>query len=841
MNTPSNDDEEEIFFRAAALPPRERAAFISSHCENTPLARARIERLLAVHEDDAFMATSAAEALAAFSEHDASDERPGERIGNYRLIDLLGSGGFGTVWRAEQERPVRREVALKIIKLGMDTREVIARFEQERQALAMMDHAHVARVFDAGVTQSGRPFMVMELVRGMRITDWCDERRFPVTARLELFIRVCEAVQHAHQKGLIHRDLKPSNILVAESDGRPVPKIIDFGVAKATQGRLTDATLVTQGGQMIGTPLYMSPEQAALNGIDVDTRSDIWSLGVLLYELLTGQPPFESGELGHDELRRAIRERDPRKPSSALTTLKLDRRTAVAVARRCDPAKLQRTLRGDLNRIVMKALEKDREQRYQTANGFAMDVRRFLDREPIVARPPGAFYRLRRLVQRNTIVFGLGTAIFVAVLSGLIASLAQAKRAGRALADLQKTAPVFAAQARTLAANDRFDEAIERIEFAAKLRPDVADYFVTKGDLRQAQLRLREAVEAYREALRIEPVNARAQANLALSKRVLIAQGGAPQPPREALAELFAAMQREQRSASELLPVARMLGEESKLALAIWRERLASLPIPPDPPLSERLQMRADGLLNLDLRGSRIADLAPLEGMPLGALNLTDCDAVTDLRPLRGLPLKVLEMRGTNAADLSPIAEMKSLEILRIAAVVRVLEPLRGLSLRHLELREIGPVSLEPIRGMKIAALYLNDSLVTDLSPLAGMPLEALDVSRMPARDFSPLAGAPLDWLFMDGARVGDLEFLRGMPLRQLQLGGCSDARNFAVLQTLPKLELLLLPESYRTLPENELAAIDALRSRSGLRQLAAGTGRGGAVAEDPGTEILLG
>ena len=781
MKTSSDPDEEKIFVTAATLPRTERRAFLEAACEGAPSVRTRVERLLAVHDDDAFMATPAAEPLAAFPEHDTSSEQPGERIGNYRLIEPLGSGGFGTVWRAEQERPVRREVAVKIIKLGMDTREVIARFEQERQALALMDHAHVARVFDAGVTQSGRPFMVMELVRGMRITDWCDERRFPVTARLKLFILVCEAVQHAHQKGLIHRDLKPSNILVAESDGQPVPKIIDFGVAKATQGRLTDATLVTQGGQMIGTPLYMSPEQAALNGVDVDTRSDIWSLGVLLYEMLTGQPPFESGESGHDELRRAIRERDPRKPSSAFPTLKMERRTAVAVARRSDPAKLQRTLRGDLDRIVMKTLEKDREQRYQTANALAMDVRRYLDREPIVARPPGAFYRLRRLVQRNTIVCGLGTAIFVAVVAGLIASLAQARRAGRALADLQKTAPVFAEQARALAAAEHFDEAIARIGYAAQLRPDVAEYPVTKGDLLQVQLRLREAAESYREALRIDPAHARAQANFALSKRLLAAQGSAPRLSHAGLTELFEAMQKERRPAAEVLTMARLLGEENRIATGVLGERLAGLPVTPERPLTARIKRRPDGLLSLDLSGTGIANLSVLEGLPLAALDLSGCAGVRDLRSLRALPLRELKLSGVAKADLSPLADL----------------PLESLDLSHTKVSDLSLLR-DSLLGRTLQKLWLEGSKITDFSPLASCAnLRHIDLTHCTFDDPGLLRGKPLAFIHFYGTKVTKLDALAGMPVEEIFLYDTA-VTDFSPLLQCPKLWRIQLPRGAR-------------------------------------------
>ena len=343
-------------------------------------------------------------------------EEVGEQIGPYRLMEQIGQGGFGTVWVADQERPVRRRVALKIIKLGMDTREVIARFEQERQALAMMDHPHIAKVLDAGATQWGRPFFVMELVRGIKITDYCDQANLPTADRLALFIQVCHAVQHAHQKGIIHRDLKPSNILVTLHDGVPVPKVIDFGVAKATQplGRLGDLTIYTQFQQMIGTPLYMSPEQAEMSGLDIDTRSDIYSLGVLLYELLTGRTPCDPEELmrqGLDEIRRTIREQEPLTPSVFLKTMAVATRATVAQHRQCDPEKLAKTVRGDLDWIVMKALEKDRTRRYETANGLALDLKRHLASEPVLAGPPSQLYRMGRFVRRNRLAVAMTGAI----------------------------------------------------------------------------------------------------------------------------------------------------------------------------------------------------------------------------------------------------------------------------------------------------------------------------------------------------------------------------------------------------------------------------------------------
>jgi tetratricopeptide (TPR) repeat protein len=354
-------------------------------------------------------------------------------------MEPIGQGGFGAVWVADQERPVRRRVALKIIKIGMDTKEVIARFEQERQALAMMDHPHIAKVFDAGATEWGRPFFVMELVRGMKITDYCDQENLPTSERLALFIQVCNAVQHAHQKGIIHRDLKPSNILVTLHDGLPVPKVIDFGVAKATQSqRLTDLTIYTQFQQMIGTPLYMSPEQAEMSGLDVDTRSDIYSLGVLLYELLTGRTPFDPDAMmkaGLDEIRRVIREEEPPKPSTALQTMAADVRTGVAKHRRADAAKIAGLLRGDLDWIVMKALEKDRARRYETSNGLVQDIRRHLANEPVLAAAPSVAYRFHKFARRNKAGLGVAGLIITVLVAATGVSVRQAKLAQKAAAD----------------------------------------------------------------------------------------------------------------------------------------------------------------------------------------------------------------------------------------------------------------------------------------------------------------------------------------------------------------------------------------------------------------------
>ena len=352
----------------------------------------------------------------------AAGEQPGDRIDRYKLLQKIGDGGMGTVWMAEQREPVVRKVALKIIKLGMDTREVVARFEAERQALALMDHPHIAKVLDGGATAGGRPFFVMELVRGVPITEYCDEAKLGLRDRLELFTKVCEAIQHAHLKGIIHRDVKPSNVLVTLHDGVPVPKVIDFGIAKATSAELTQRTMFTKFAQVVGTPEYMAPEQAELSGLDIDSRADVYSLGVLLYELLTGTKPIELGkvlEKGYYEILRTIREDEPAKPSTRVSTLG-ESATPIALSRHVNVETLSQRLRGDLDWIVMKALEKDRTRRYETASGFAADVGRFLRDEAVVAAPPSAAYRVRKFVRRHRTTVAAAAAIAALLVAGTI-------------------------------------------------------------------------------------------------------------------------------------------------------------------------------------------------------------------------------------------------------------------------------------------------------------------------------------------------------------------------------------------------------------------------------------
>jgi WD40 repeat protein/serine/threonine protein kinase len=417
--------EREIFFEALEIPtPEARVAYLQEVCGRDVTLRRKVEELLKEHfSNDSLLAGSALDEDRATVTESPVPEAPTPMLGPYKLLEKIGEGGFGEVWMADQREPVKRRVALKILKLGMDSRQIVARFEAERQALAMMDHANIAKIFDAGTTDTGRPYFVMELVRGIKITEYCDQNQLPTKQRLDLFIKVCQAIQHAHQKGVIHRDIKPSNILVTLHDGVPVPKVIDFGIAKATQGELTEKTLFTQFQQFIGTPAYISPEQAEMSGLDIDTRADIYSLGVLLYELLVGQTPFDAKEMmkgGIDALRQIIREKEPLRPSTKLNTLQGDALTTAGKCRQTDVGKLVHQLQGDLDWIVMKCLEKDRTHRYDTANGLAMDIQRHMSNEPVLARSPSATYKLRKFVRRNRSAVMAAAALLFVLCLGLV-------------------------------------------------------------------------------------------------------------------------------------------------------------------------------------------------------------------------------------------------------------------------------------------------------------------------------------------------------------------------------------------------------------------------------------
>ncbi len=427
--------ERSIFLAALDFTdPSQRSDYLNQACDGNGELRRHIDELIQAEAKLGGFLARPHLALEMTFDSKPITERPGTVIGPYKLLQQIGEGGMGVVYMAEQSNPIKRRVALKIIKPGMDTREVVARFEAERQALALMDHPNIAKVFDGGATESGRPYFVMELVKGIPLTQFCDENRLDMRQRLELFSAVCKAIQHAHNKGIIHRDIKPSNVMVTLHDGEPVPKVIDFGVSKAVTQQLTEKTMFTAYGQMIGTPAYMSPEQAEMSGLDIDTRSDIYSLGVLLYELLTGSTPLEATSLrgkAYAELQRMIREEEAEKPSLRLST-RGEATASVASQRNSDPKRLGAVLRGELDWIVLKTLEKNRDRRYETANGLAADIGRYLRGEAILARPPSVAYKLRKFAGRNKAVVVSGLLIMTTLLACTAVSTWQAVRANRA-------------------------------------------------------------------------------------------------------------------------------------------------------------------------------------------------------------------------------------------------------------------------------------------------------------------------------------------------------------------------------------------------------------------------
>ncbi len=556
--SPSPQREEELFAAALALPAAERAGYLERECGGDSERRRRVEALLHAHETIGGFLEKPAEAGLPEAAHAAASKAPeqvlGTKIGRYKLLEKIGEGGCGVVYLAEQKEPIHRRVALKVIKLGMDTQEVIARFEAERQALALMDHPNIAKVLDAGTTESGRPYFVMELVRGIKITAYCDQHNLSMTERLQLFTQVCHAIQHAHQKGIIHRDIKPSNILVTLQDGEPVPKVIDFGIAKATQGRLTDQTLFTAFEQFIGTPAYMSPEQAELTGQDIDTRSDIYSLGVLLYELLTGRTPFETKDLlraGLDEMRRQIREVEPPKPSTRLSTLEGEALASTAQHRATAAPKLIHLVRGDLDWIVMRCLEKNRARRYETANGLADDILRHLHDQPIAARPPSRSYRLGRLLLRNRRPLALAaTALVLGIAVGAWLYLQERAAKERALtltgipraaedldafiANLKHTLsrqPNLAAAHLGLgvAQHRRGDLAGARtsLDTAVRLDPKNPEAWQRSGELRVDQRELDGAVADFSAAIQLQPDRVAAFRERGSARRLLGDSAGA--------------------------------------------------------------------------------------------------------------------------------------------------------------------------------------------------------------------------------------------------------------------------------------------------------------------------
>ncbi|HEY5909525.1 MAG TPA: serine/threonine-protein kinase [Verrucomicrobiae bacterium] len=512
--------EKAVFCEALGITDlAQRRQFLDQACGADQELRAQVEKLLALSQGagDFFKeCASALEPAAGDSEQVLSaaeaalqPEIPETQcIGAYKLLQKLGEGGCGVVYMAEQEHPIRRRVALKIIKLGMDTKNVIARFEAERQALALMDHPNIARVLDAGATETGRPYFVMELVYGVKITEYCDQNRVSMRERLELFIQVCNAVQHAHQKGIIHRDLKPSNIMVTMHDGVPVPKVIDFGIAKATEQRLTDKTLFTSYAQLMGTPAYMSPEQMEMSGLNLDTRSDIYSLGVLLYELLTGRTPFDTTDLlklGMDELRRTVCERDPLSPSAKLKTLNNEELTKTARQLQVEAPRLLSQLHGDLDWIVLKCLEKDRTRRYAAANALAEDIGRYLHDEAVLARPPSQWYRLQKLVHRNRMVFLLGAAAVAALLLGSITSTWLLIREAHLRREAESRETIK--EISLLMAQNHYEQADELISQASlqKPSPEAEALLRITGDWNAIHGRWPRAIERFASLTKLHP------------------------------------------------------------------------------------------------------------------------------------------------------------------------------------------------------------------------------------------------------------------------------------------------------------------------------------------------
>ncbi|MFO0906683.1 MAG: protein kinase [Pirellulales bacterium] len=768
----------------------------------------------------------------------------------YRLDGEIARGGMGAILKG-RDTDLGRDLAIKVLLDAHKNKpEVVQRFVEEAQIGGQLQHPGIAPIYELGQFADKRPFFAMKLVKGETLSKLLADRAAPTAERgkfVGIFEQVCQTMAYAHSRGVIHRDLKPANIMVGAFGE---VQVMDWGLAKVlqvggiadekkSQGLKQGQSIIqtlrsgvgsdlppmfgstgshTQMGSVMGTPAYMPPEQA-LGEVDrLDERADVFGLGAILCEILTGQPPYV-GTDGTMVYRQASRG----KLNDAFARLDACGADAELIA------------------LTKHCLELEPQNRPGNAGVLAERVTGYLEsvetklHETELAKVD-AQVRAEELRRRQKLSYSAGAAIAASLLIGMTASVWQMKRAERetvratkaeqeavaTVDELRATAPAFAEQARGMAAKEQYADAIAKLDYAIKLRPDAAEFLVAKGDLLRCQLQLVPAAAIYREALRLQPGLARAEASAKLCEELLAAKPAADgKLSRESLAKLHVAMQQQQRPAAELLPVARLLGEEKKLLVEYWLARFKDLPVSAENPLEKRLTVREDGRLALDLSGTKVLDLTPLANAPLAALNLSQCQDLSDLSHLRGLELIDLNISETSVADLRPLREMRTLENLDISSSrVSDLTALSELRLKSLECKRCRISDLHPIRKMSLEAIDLVGTRVADISPLIGMPIKSIDLSLAPVLDFSPLAQLPLEKCYLQRNRITDLGVLRGKPLKELVIWGCEEARNYAVLSEIKTLELLLIPATYRELPAKDYEAIGALRNLPELRQL---------------------